>query len=93
MTLPDGSHPICLGLRLFPWSNAAVGEIVVAASDGVLGSHMSFVVVVNYRARSVLQEWNFFNWHAEPPLYCFPIQSISMIACGRLTGLGQSDGR
>lgn len=91
--LSRGSHPIRLGLRLFPGSNAAVHQVIVAAGDGVLGSHMSFVVVVNYRARSVLQEWNFFNWHAEPPLYCFPIQSISMIACGRLTGLGQSDGR
>ena len=70
--LSRGSHPIRLGLRLFPWSNAAVGEVVVAASDGVLGSHMSFVAVVNYRARSVLQEWNFFNWHAEPPCIAFP---------------------
>lgn len=68
VTLPDGSHPICLCLCLFPGSNAAVHQVIVAAGDGVLGSHMSFVVVVNYRARSVLQEWNFFNWHAEPPV-------------------------
>lgn len=93
VTLPDGSHPICLCLCLFPGSNAAVHQVIVAAGDGVLGSHMSFVVVVNYRARSVLQEWNFFQLACRAPLYCFPIQSISMIACGRLTGLGQSDGR
>ena len=68
MTLPDGSHPICLCFFLFPGSNAAVDEVIVAASDGVLGSHINFVVVVDYRARSVLQEWNWlFNWHAEPP--------------------------
>lgn len=40
----------------------------MAAGDGVLDNPMSFVVVVNYRTRSVLQEWNFFNWHAEPPV-------------------------
>lgn len=69
MTLPDGSHPICLCFCLFPWSHAAVGEVIVAASDGVLGSPMSFVMVVNYRARSVLQVWNWlFNWHTEPPV-------------------------
>lgn len=67
MTLLDDSHPICLGFCLLPRTHAAVDEVIVAAGDGLLGSHMSFVVVVNYRARSVLQEWNFFNWHAEPP--------------------------
>ena len=71
-TLPDGSHPIRLGLRLFPGAHTVFYEVIVAAGDGVLGSHMSFVVVVNYRARSVLQEWNFFNWHAEPPCIAFP---------------------
>ena len=45
----------------------AVGEVIVAASDGLLDSLMSFVVIVNHRIRSVLQEWNWlFNWHAEP---------------------------
>lgn len=68
MTLPDGSHPICLGLRLFPRADAAVHQVIVAAGDGLLDSPMSFVMVVNYRARSVLQVWNWlFNWHTEPP--------------------------
>lgn len=31
-----GSHPIRLGLRLFPGANATVGEVVVATSDGTL---------------------------------------------------------
>lgn len=69
MTLPDGSHPICLCFCLLPWSRSAVYEVIVAAGDGELDSPMSFVVVVNYRARSVLQVWNLlFNWHAEPLL-------------------------
>lgn len=68
MTLSDGSHPICLSFCLFPGSNAAVFEVIVATGDGLLDGHMSFAVVVNYRARSVLQEWNWlFNWHVDPP--------------------------
>ena len=69
MTLPDGSHPICLCFCLLPRTHAAVDEVIVAAGDGLLDSPMSFVVVVNYRARSVLQVRNLlFNWHAEPLL-------------------------
>lgn len=69
MTLPDGSHPICLCFCLFPGAHTTVDKVIVAAGDGELDSPMSFVVVVNYRARSVLQVWNLlFNWHAEPLL-------------------------
>lgn len=66
--LSRGSHPIRLGLRLFSGAHTTVGEVIVTAGDGVLDNPMSFVVVVNYRTRSVLQEWNFFNWRAEPPV-------------------------
>lgn len=48
MTLPDGSHPICLCFCLFPWSHAAVGEVIVAASDGVLDGSIHPVAVVDY---------------------------------------------
>ena len=50
VTLPDGSHPICLCFCLLPRTHAAVDKVSVAAGDGVLDSPMSFVVVVNYRA-------------------------------------------
>ena len=50
VTLPDGSHPICLCFCLLQRTHAAVYEVSVAAGDGVLDSPMSFVVVVNYRA-------------------------------------------
>ena len=69
VTLPDGSHPICLCFCLLPRTHSAVYEVIVAAGDGALDNPMSFVVVVNYRARSVLQVWNLlFNWHAGPLL-------------------------
>ena len=48
MTLPDGSHPICLGLRLFPGAHATVGEVVVATSDGLLDGSIHPVAVVDY---------------------------------------------
>lgn len=92
MTLPDGSHPICLGLRLFPRTHAAVDKVIVTAGDGLLDSPVSFVAVVNYRTRSVLQEWNWlFNWHAEPPPVMLAHSIYADDSAWRLTGLGQSD--
>ena len=41
--LSRGPHPIRLGLRLFPWSNATVGEVIVAASDGALNAIFAFL--------------------------------------------------
>ncbi len=38
VTLPDGSHPICLGFCLLPRTHAAVDEVIVAAGDGLLDS-------------------------------------------------------
>lgn len=43
VTLPDGSHPICLGLRLFPGSNAAVHQVIVATRDGTLDAIFAFL--------------------------------------------------
>lgn len=48
MTLPDVSHPIRLGLRLLPRTHAAVGEVVVATSDGLLDGSIHPVAVVDY---------------------------------------------
>ena len=47
MTLPDGSHPICLCLCLFPGANAAVYEAIVATRDGALDAIFAFP----YRSR------------------------------------------
>lgn len=87
MTLPDGSHPICLGFCLLPRTHAAVDEVIVAAGDGVLDSPVSFVAVVNYRTRSVLQEWSWvFNWHVEPPpvmlTYSIYVDNSVWVPCG-----------
>ena len=38
VTLPDGSHPICLCFCLLQWTHAAVYEVSVAAGDGELDS-------------------------------------------------------
>lgn len=41
--LSRGSHPIRLGLRLFPRTHAAVGEVVVTMSDGTLNVIFAFL--------------------------------------------------
>lgn len=41
--LSRSSHPIRLGLRLFPGSNAAVGEVIVTMSDGTLNVIFAFL--------------------------------------------------
>ena len=38
VTLPDGSHPICLGFCLLPRTHSVVYEVIVAAGDGLLDS-------------------------------------------------------
>ena len=43
VTLPDGSHPICLGLRLFPGAHTTVGEVVITMSDGTLNVIFAFL--------------------------------------------------
>ena len=43
VTLPDGSHPICLCLCLFPRAHAAVGEVIVATGDGTLNVIFAFL--------------------------------------------------
>lgn len=41
--LSRGSHPIRLGLRLFPGVHAAVGEVIVTMSDGALNVIFAFL--------------------------------------------------
>lgn len=41
--LSRGSHPIRLGLRLFPGAHATVGEVVVTMSDGTLNVIFAFL--------------------------------------------------
>ncbi|GEM_PF-3194959 len=41
--LSRGSHPIRLGLRLFPGTRTTVGEVVITMSDGTLNVIFAFL--------------------------------------------------
>ena len=41
--LSRGSHPIRLGLRLFPGAHTTVGEVVITMSDGTLNVIFAFL--------------------------------------------------
>lgn len=51
--LARGSHPICFSFCLLPGSHTAVGEVIVAAGDGLLDDPIRFIAGVDFWARGV----------------------------------------
>ena len=51
--LARGSHPICFSFCLLPGLHTAVGEVIVAAGDGLLDDPIRFIAGVDFWARGV----------------------------------------